>query len=139
MATVTTISNDVTRIFKSTEVLTAGTTLTNADSGKVVFLNAAGGGTVTLPSLKAGSNFKFIIGATEPTTAWVIDSAEGDNIDGVIVVNGASVAAAEEDQINFVASTAVAGDFIELECDGSNWFVSGIGSASGSITATDPS
>ena len=135
----TTISNDVTRIFKKTEVLTAGDTLTAAESGKVIFLNATGGGTVTLPSLKAGTNFKFIIGATEPTTNWIIDSAEGDNIDGILVVNGASVPAVEEDQINFVASTAVAGDYIELECDGSNWFVNGVGSAAGSITATDPS
>ena len=135
----TTISNDVTRIFNKTEILTSGTTLVGADSGKVIFLNATGGGTVTLPALKLGASFKFIIGSTEPTTNWIIDSAEGDNIDGILVVNGASVAAAEEDQINFVASTALAGDYIELECDGSNWFVNGVGSASGSITATDPS
>jgi hypothetical protein len=138
MATTSTTSNDVTRIFKDVEAKTAGATLTAADSGKVIILNAAGGGTITLPALKAGANFKFIIGATEPTTDWIVDSAEGDNIDGIIVVNGASVAAVEEDQINFVASTAVAGDHISLECDGSNWFVSGTGSAAGSITATDP-
>ena len=135
----TTISNDVTRIFKKTEILTSGTTLVGADSGKVIFLNATGGGTVTLPALKLGANFKFIIGSTEPTTDWVIDSAEGDNIDGILVVNGSPVVAAEEDQINFIASTALAGDYIELECDGSNWFVNGVGGASGSITATDPS
>jgi|TARA_S200002703_G_scaffold71885_1_gene62318 hypothetical protein len=135
----TTISNDATRIFKKVEALTAGKTLIGADSGKVFILNATGGGTVTLPALKSGANLKFIIGATEPTTDWIIDSAEGDNIDGILVVNGASVAAIEEDQINFVASTAVAGDYIELECDGSNWFVNGVGSAAGAITATDPS
>ena len=135
----TTISNDATRIFKKVESLTGNKTLVGADSGKVFILNATGGGTVTLPSLKSGSNFKFIIGATEPTTNWIVDSAEGDNIDGILVVNGASVAAVEEDQINFVASTAVAGDYIELECDGSNWFVNGVGRAAGAITATDPS
>lgn len=135
----TTISNDATRIFKKVESLTAGKTLIGADSGKVFILNATGGGTVILPALKSGANLKFIIGATEPTTNWIIDSAEGDNIDGILVVNGASVAAIEEDQINFVASTAVAGDYIELECDGSNWFVNGVGSAAGAITATDPS
>lgn len=135
----TTYSNDPTRIFKNTQVVTGNTTLTAADSGKTVFMNAAGGGTITLPALKAGVFFKFIVGVTAPTTAWIVDSAEGDNISGVLTVNGALVAAVDEDQINFVASTAVSGDMIELECDGTNWYVTGLGSAAGSITATDPS
>jgi len=135
----TTYSNDPTRIFENTQSVTDDLTLTAADSGKTLFLNAAGGGTVTLPALKAGVNFKIIVGATAPTTAWIVDSAEGDNISGVLTVNGALVAAVDEDQINFVASTAVSGDYIELECDGTNWYVSGAGSAAGSITATDPS
>jgi len=135
----TTYSNDPTRIFKNTQEVTDDLTLTAADSGKTIFLNAAGGGTVTLPALKAGVFFKFIIGATAPTTAWIVDSAEGDNISGVLTVNGALVAAVAEDQINFIASTAVSGDSIDLECDGTNWYVTGLGSAAGSITATDPS
>lgn len=135
----TTYSNDPTRIFKNTQEVTDDLTLTAADSGKTIFMNAAGGGTITLPALKAGVYFKFIVGATAPTTAWIVDSAEGDNISGVLTVNGALVAAVAEDQINFVASTAVSGDMIELECDGTNWYVTGLGSASGSITATDPS
>ena len=139
MTTYTTYSDDPTRIFKKTLVLDDDYTLTAADSGKLIFLNAAGGGTVTLPALKAGVFFKIVVGATAPTTAWVIDSAEGDNISGVLTVNGALVAAVDEDQINFIASTAVSGDMIELECDGTNWYVTGLGSAAGSITATDPS
>lgn len=135
----TTYSNDPTRIFKNTQLVTDDLTLTAADSGKTIFMNAAGGGTITLPALKAGLYFKFIVGATAPTTAWIVDSAEGDNISGVLTVNGALVAAVAEDQINFVASTAVSGDMIELECDGSGWYVTGLGSAAGSITATDPS
>ena len=31
------------------------------------------------------------------------------------------------------------GDFIDIWSDGSGWYVWGIGSAAGSITATDPS
>jgi len=140
MATTTvTYSNDVDRIFDNVQLLTGNTTLTAADSGKTLFLNAAGGGTVTLPALKSGLNFKIIVGATDPTTNWVVDSAEGDNIDGVLNVNGAAVAAVAEDQINFVASTAVGGDYIELACDGTQWYVKGTGAAAGSITATDPS
>lgn len=135
----TTYSNNAERIFANTQIVTGNTTLTPADSGKVIFLNAAGGGTVTLPVLKAGGNLKVIVGETAPTTNWVIDSAEGDNIYGVLTVAGAAVAAVAEDQINFAASTAVSGDFIELMCDGTNWYVHGVGAATGSITATDPS
>lgn len=132
----TTYSNDPTRIFKNTQVVTGATTLTAADSGKTIFLNAAGGGVVTLPALKAGVFFKIIVGATAPTTAWNIRSAETANIQGVLTVDGAAVPAVDEDDINFVASTAVSGDYIELECDGTNWYVSGVGEAAGSLTAT---
>ena len=59
--------------------------------------------------------------------------------DGILVVNGASVAASGEDQINFVASAESVGDFIDIWSDGNKWYVWGIGNASGSITATDPS
>jgi len=138
MATTVSYSNNVDRIFDNVQSVIDDLTLTAADSGKTLFLNAAGGGTVILPALKAGLNFKVIIGATAPTTAWIVDSAEGDNISGVLNVNGALVAAVAEDQINFIASTAVTGDTIELDCDGTNWYLKGLGSAAGSITVTDP-
>lgn len=135
----TTYSNNAERIFANYQEVVDDITLTPADSGKVIFLNAAGGGTVTLPALKAGVNFKMIVGATAPTTIWNIASAEGDNINGVLTVNGALVAAVAEDLINFAANTAVSGDSVEFQCDGTNWLVTGLGSAAGSITATDPS
>ena len=87
----TTYSNNIERIFSNYQEVTDDLTLTAADSGKVFFLNAADAGDITLPALKAGVNFKFIVGATAPTTAWTIVSAEGDNINGVMTVNGALV------------------------------------------------
>lgn len=135
----TTYSNNTERIFDNYQVVTDDLTLTAADSGKVFFLNAAAAGDITLPALKAGVNFKFIVGVTAPTTIWMIASAEGDNINGVLTVNGALVAAEAEDAVNFAANAAVSGDSLELQCDGTNWLVTGLGSAAGSITATDPS
>ena len=135
----TTYSNNATRIFRDVLEVTDDLTLTAADSGKTIFMNAAGGGTITLPALLSGVNFRIMVGATAPTTAWIVDSAEGDNISGNLTVNGASVPAVAEDQINFIANTALPGDFIDLECDGTNWYVVGVGNAAGSITATDPS
>ena len=138
MSTTVTFSNDVTRIFEDVETLAAAQTLTAADSGKTFILSAAAGATITLPALKAGIHFKFIIGAAFATTDWIIDSAEGDNIEGLLIVNGASVVASGEDQINFVNSAETVGDHVEFACDGTNWFVTGAGNSAGSITATDP-
>lgn len=139
MATTVTYSNDVTRIFSDVETLAAAATLTAADSGKTYILKAAAGATITLPALKSGVHFKFIIGSAFATTDWIIDSAEGDNIEGLLIVAGSPVVASGEDQINFVNSAETVGDHVEFSCDGTNWYVSGAGNSAGSITATDPS
>lgn len=136
MATTVTYSNDVTRIFQDVETLAAAATLTAADSGKTYILSAAEGKTITLPALKSGVHFKFVVGAAFATSNWVVASAEGSNVQGVLIVNGASVDAADEDQINFVATAETVGDHIELICDGTDWYVSGVGSQAGGITAT---
>lgn len=136
MATTVTTSNDVTRIFQDVETLSAAQTLIAADSGKTFILSAAAGVTITLPALQSGLNFKFIVGAAFATANFVVASAEASKIQGVLVVNGASVDAADEDQINFVASAETIGDHIEIICDGTDWYASGVGSQAGSITAT---
>lgn len=133
----TTISNDAVRIFRDTETVTADKTLVAADSGKTFWLDNSTGETITLPALRDGLNFKFVIADNFATDNWIIDSAEGDNIEGMIEVAGAVVVASGEDQINFVASAESKGDFVQLECNGTNWFVSGQGALSGAITATD--
>lgn len=123
------------------KTVAVATTLTSADSGKTIILDAAAGATITLPALADGLKFKFVVGAVFATTNWIVDSAEGDNISGILVVNGASVAASAEDQINFVATAEAIGDWIELIADSGNsqWLVTGVGAGAGSITATDPS
>ena len=137
--TVGSTSNDVDRIFNDVATISAATTLTAADSETWYKLDAAAGVTVTLPAAKAGLSFRFIVASSFATSNFVIDSAEGDNISGVLVVDGASVVADEEDQINFVATAETVGDFIDIWSDGTNWYVYGIGNSAGSITATDPS
>ena len=143
MATVT-YSNDDVRIFQKTETISAARTLTAADSNTVFILDAATGKVVTLPALKDGLRFKFIVGAAFATDNWVIDSAEGDNIEGIIADMGSTVAgvpATGEDQINFVASAEGLGDWVELICDygNSQWIVTGMCRTNGGITVTDPS
>ena len=128
----------------ATATIAAATTLSQSDTGKCYVLDAAAGATVTLPALDYGLNFKFVVGAAFATTNWVIDSAEGDNINGIVMDMGSTVAgvpASGEDQINFVASAETVGDWVEFvaDKDNSQWLVTGACAANGGITATDPS
>jgi len=131
MAVLTHVNNDVVRIKNDVDAVSAAVTLTSADSGKWYELAASAGVTVTLPAVESGLNFRFVVANAFDTSNYIIDSAEGDNIDGILVVNGDSVAASGEDQINFVASAESVGDFIDIWSDGNKWYVWGIGNASG--------
>ena len=123
MAVLTHVNNDVVRIKNDVDSVSAAVTLTSADSGKWYELSASAGVTVTLPAVESGLHFRFVVANAFDTSNYVIDSAEGDNIDGILVVNGASVAASGEDQINFVASAESVGDFIDIWSDGNKWYV----------------
>jgi hypothetical protein len=135
--TFTSVSNDVLRQVGVTETLTGATTLTAEDSGKVFILNAAAGAQVTLPAVAdaAGQNYRFIVGALFATTAWTIKAAS-NKIQGGVIVNSVNVPAADENTITFSASADTIGDFVELNCDGTNWYVFGLGTSAGAITLT---
>jgi len=131
------VSNDVLRQVNVVETLTGATTLTAEDSGKVFVLNAAAGAQITLPAVAdaAGQNYRFIVGALFATTAWTVKAAS-NRIQGGVIVNSTLVPAADENTITFSASADTVGDFVELNCDGTNWYVFGMGTASGAITLT---
>lgn len=138
----TTYSNDV--VYAKVEDITAARTIVASESNTCFVLNAAAGVTVTLPTLSQGLRYRFQVGAAFASTNWVIDSAEGDNISGIIADMGTTVAvvlAAAEDQINFVASAEHIGDYVDLvaDMDNSQWIVTGMCGINGGITATDPS
>lgn len=118
----------------------ATTTLTVADSGTTYYLSASGT-TITLPAVStSGVNFKFVINGAADTGNFIVDSAEGDNIEGTLIVAGAVVDCASEDQINFVVDGENIGDYFEIVSDGSQWLLgdSGVLTAA-KLTCTDPS
>lgn len=132
-------------IIANVEAIAADTTLTVEDSGKTFLLDNATGATITLPALATSNGFcaKFVVAAAFATDNWVIDSAEGDNINGSIADMGTTVAvvvASAEDQINFVASAETIGDWVEVvfDTDNSQILVTGMCAQNGGITATDP-
>lgn len=125
---------------EKTVIVDAAKTVKASESGTHFILDAAAGAAITLPSLETGLIFKFTVGAAFATSDWVISSAEGDNISGILVVNGASVPAAAEDNITFELGAESVGDTITLVSDSANsqWFVSGIANSAASLTANDP-
>tara|TARA_R100001015_G_C4613754_1_gene169465 strand:- start:381 stop:791 length:411 start_codon:yes stop_codon:yes gene_type:complete len=135
MATTTTISNDVTRIFPKYEAITVGSSLTSADSGKV-FKVSGSGGTVTLPAPKAGFNARFVTTGAMDTANTVIAGGTADKMEGSLIVAGAVVDVDAADQINFVHGSSNLGDFVDIWSDGTNYYVFGNALTSGGITAT---
>lgn len=119
--------------------ITASTTLMSSDSGTTYFLSASGT-QIILPKVAKGLNFKFVIDGASDNANYVIDSNEGDNIDGTLIVAGAVVDCRGEDQINFVTDGEQKGDYVELYSNGTQWLIGDSGGlTAGKITCTDPS
>ena len=135
--TLVSISNDVQRQLNVVETITGAITLNAEDSSKVFTLNAAAGAQITLPAVAdaAGQNYRFIVGALFATTAWTIRAASAV-IQGGAIVNSALVSSANRNLITFAHAADTVGDYVDLVCDGTNWYVNGIGTASGAITFT---
>lgn len=126
------------------EVLVTTRLLTVADNGKTFLLGHATGFTTTLPLMSTCAGFwcKFIVKVVPTSGNDVVtcNVADDDLISGHLDDGEAATVAevvALADDINFVASTCVIGDWITLECpDGAAWYITGHSSLAASITAT---
>ncbi len=103
--------------------LTADYTLTAGDSGKTILLDAIGE-VITLPAVASGLNYKFICTVTTVTSDWTIING-ADVMYGSATVAGAVVACSAKDVITLVVAKFLPGDFVFLESDGTNWYVTG--------------
>ena len=118
----------------------ADRTLTVAESGITIYVAAGLEATTTLPAvaIATGTVYRFVVTGVLTGDPRVVLSAEGDNIDGNLTVNGALVDCVAEDSVQFPATNDL-GNFIELRSDGQSWFLLGQGVAAGKITCDDPS
>ena len=113
------------------ENITAAKTLDPSDSGKVFTLDQDSSFDITLPTAAnagAGWNVKFILTDAGSGTVKVIPNSSEDTLIGMIESIDTSAGASAEsgvDELIWVASTAAVGDWAELFCDGSNFYVSG--------------
>ena len=121
----------------NTEAVITTNVITEDETGKTFFLDLVGGFTSTLPAPYPGLRYTFIV-KTAPTTEYIVTTNGGDNIfyGTLLDIVGEQVAITAQDTINFVASTSLIGDSLEVESDGTNWYVSAKSLVDGGITVT---
>ena len=120
---------------------TAAVTLTAADSGKTIFLKLAAGFVTTLPLPAAGLSFEFIVGTAPSAGSYtIVTSGSANIIKGQVYTSDFSgttdsdIETSGGDTITLVTAKSVAGDSVELRCDGANWFMRGFCSVFDAIT-----
>ena len=128
------------------EVVTATNVITADESGKTFFLSSATEFVSTLPAPKIGMRFTFVVTAAPSGANYtVVTSGSSNIIKGMVLsadLNAATdgdIETSGGDTISFVSAKAVAGDRVDLLCDGTNWFAYGYCTVFDAITITTAS
>lgn len=118
-----TLSSTVTYLEKTTS-LSANSSTTNAMSGTTFYIDTTGS-TTTLPAVATatGTVYRWVVGSAFATHDFTINSAEGDNIEGSMIVAGAVVDCDASDKIKFVVDGENLGDFVQLRSNGQKWYI----------------
>ncbi len=122
-----------------TEVVTATNVITAAESGSVYFLNSATEFVSTLPAPAAGLHFTFIVSAAPSGASYTVVTNSSSNIikgKQISVAGDAGDTGTGDDTISFVDGQSVAGDMVELRCDGTSWFAIGVSNVAAGLTFT---
>ena len=105
------------------KTVTADATLVPADSGKTFICSQAGAYDITIPVVTTtGWTAKFILG-TAGSNDFDIIGGTADKMVGIELGDTNTAITADSDKVTFDASNAVVGDWIEVLCDGSNYYV----------------
>lgn len=111
------------RTAKIVEALSGDTTLTTEDSGKVFIISQGAADDITIPAVtESGWHAKFILGTAGANDVDIIGGT-ADKMVGLEMADTNTAIAADSDKITFVASNAGVGDWAEVICDGSNYYV----------------
>jgi hypothetical protein len=121
---------------------TAASSLTAADSGKVIFLNSATEFATTLPAPAAGLAYTFIVGAAPSGASYTIVTNGSANIikgQAYPASGAAGDTGTADDTISFVDGQAVAGDKVDVVSDGTSWFAYAHCAVAAGVTFTQAS
>ena len=116
--------------------ITAAKVVTVEESGKIFTIDQDAAFTITLPSDKAGLHYTFILtdagsndvkidgGSSNAMKGWAFDPTTGIN-------------AVDNNMVKFASGTAVIGDKIHLENDGTSWLVAAWSGATNGIVGAN--
>ena len=113
------------------ENISAAKTLDPSDSGKVFTIDQDAAFSITLPTASqagAGWNARFIVTDIGSNDVKIIPDSSEDTLIGMIGSadsSGGESAESGVDELVFASGNAGPGDWAELICDGSNFYVSG--------------
>ena len=129
---------------KKVQSITGDITLEKADCGTYMMLNVAAGCTVTLPSIdSAGEGWwcRFYVATNCTSNTYVITENASFDTDKIIGgINELEVDTSDDGPsstgcttITFANALDTVGDFVEVICDGSNWYIFGQSKLDGAI------
>ena len=125
--------NPLQRLVAGYMTVTSDTTLTAADSGKVILMES-NGVDITLPAATAGMNFTVILTEDYATAVCTVVAAAGDFMAGAlggVATDSNQLADGSSDLTATWGSGTLAGDQITLVSDGTLWYVTGTVAAGG--------
>jgi len=108
-------------------------TISAVDTGKIMITPQTVGATnitFTLPSLAAGLHYRFINGAPAALSGTVLILSQTANSIFGSILTGPTLGVALKDvngqtQTGFLTGISIRGDYIDLTCDGTNWYIDG--------------
>ena len=112
--------------------ITAARTLVSGESGRTFVLNGGTGFAITLPVVENGLRYRFVVGATFGTD-YVI-TAQSAVINGSLLEAGVVQLCAAATTLTLEDGAETLGDFVDLESDGTYWYVFGAFSKAASVT-----
>jgi hypothetical protein len=120
--------------------LIATNTLTTADCGKTLLLNASTEFATTLPAPSSGCKLRFVVKAAPSGASYTVLTASGDNV-MIGGINELEVDTGDDgpcstgaDTLTFVDGVAAVGDFVEMISDGTSWYINGQTNHDGGVT-----
>jgi hypothetical protein len=126
------------------EDVTSTNVITAAESGTVYYLDSATEFVTTLPAVatSAGVHYTFIVKAAPSGASYTVVTDSSENKIVGIQFSSAGDAGdngATDDTITFVNGQAVAGDRVEVFCDGALWYAYAYSKVAAGITFTTAS
>lgn len=126
--------------------LTAASTLTSADCGKTLLLNATTEFATTLPAPTSGCKLTFVVKSAPASASYTIVTASSANIfighvetADVASAGGDGDSSTADDTITIADGVAVVGDSLEIISDGTSWYYLGHTKVYNGITAAQAS